>query len=361
MNRIERPTTLRSAADLVAQGLAAPSDEATLERVAQRYAVAVTTHLADLIDADDPIARQFVPSADELKAHPGERGDPIGDDAHAPVPGIVHRYPDRVLLKLVHVCAVYCRFCFRREMVGPGKDNALSEEAYRAALAYIRSHGEIWEVILTGGDPLMLSPRRLKEIMADLAAIDHVRIIRIHTRLPVADPQRITAALVDALKVQGAATWVALHANHPRELNAAVRSACARLIDAGIPLVSQSVLLRGVNDDVATLEALMRAFVETRIKPYYLHHGDLAPGTAHLRTTLEHGQSLLRALRGRVSGLCQPDYVLDIPGGYGKAPVGPQYLTAEDFVEQDHAAGTQTRYRVIDYCGEAHLYPPAAE
>ncbi|MDU6324367.1 radical SAM protein, partial [Bradyrhizobium sp.] len=225
MNRIERPTTLRSAADLVAQGLAAPSDEATLERVAQRYAVAVTTHLADLIDADDPddpIARQFVPSADELKAHPGERGDPIGDDAHAPVPGIVHRYPDRVLLKLVHVCAVYCRFCFRREMVGPGKDNALSEEAYRAALAYIRSHGEIWEVILTGGDPLMLSPRRLKEIMADLAAIDHVRIIRIHTRLPVADPQRITAALVDALKVQGAATWVALHANHPRELNAAV-------------------------------------------------------------------------------------------------------------------------------------------
>ena len=355
---------MRSAADLVAQGLAAPSDEATLERVAQRYAVAVTTHLADLIDADDPddpIARQFVPSADELKAHPGERGDPIGDDAHAPVPGIVHRYPDRVLLKLVHVCAVYCRFCFRREMVGPGKDNALSEEAYRAALAYIRSHGEIWEVILTGGDPLMLSPRRLKEIMADLAAIDHVRIIRIHTRLPVADPQRITAALVDALKVQGAATWVALHANHPRELNAAVRSACARLIDAGIPLVSQSVLLRGVNDDVATLEALMRAFVETRIKPYYLHHGDLAPGTAHLRTTLEHGQSLLRALRGRVSGLCQPDYVLDIPGGYGKAPVGPQYLTAEDFVEQDHAAGTQTRYRVIDYCGEAHLYPPAAE
>ncbi|MGY4308781.1 lysine 2,3-aminomutase [Bradyrhizobium sp. USDA 4369] len=364
MNRIERPTTLRSAADLVAQGLAAPSDQTTLERVAQRYAVAVTTHLADLIDADDPddpIARQFVPSADELKAHPGERGDPIGDDAHAPVPGIVHRYPDRVLLKLVHVCAVYCRFCFRREMVGPGKDNALSDEAYRAALAYIRSHGEIWEVILTGGDPLMLSPRRLKEIMADLAAIDHVRIIRIHTRLPVADPQRITPALVDALKVQGAATWVALHANHPRELNAAVRSACARLIDAGVPLVSQSVLLRGVNDDVATLEALMRAFVETRIKPYYLHHGDLAPGTAHLRTTLEHGQSLLRALRGRVSGLCQPDYVLDIPGGYGKAPVGPQYLTAEDFVEQDHAAGTQTRYRVIDYCGEAHLYPPVAE
>ncbi|MGJ4947240.1 lysine-2,3-aminomutase-like protein [Bradyrhizobium sp. HKCCYLS20291] len=364
MNRIERPTTLRSTADLVAQGLAAPSEQAVLERVAERYAVAVTTHLADLIDSDDPndpIARQFVPSADELIAAPGERGDPIGDDAHAPVPGIVHRYPDRVLLKLVHVCAVYCRFCFRREMVGPGKDNALSETAYRGALDYIRAHSEIWEVILTGGDPLMLSLRRLKEIMAELAAIDHVKIIRIHTRLPVADPQRITQALVDALKVQGAATWVALHANHPRELTPSVRAACARLVDAGIPMVSQSVLLRGINDDVAVLEALMRAFVEARIKPYYLHHGDLAPGTAHLRTTLAAGQQLIRALRGRVSGLCQPDYVLDIPGGYGKAPVGPQYITAEDSVAQDHAAAAQRRYRVVDYCGEAHLYPPAGE
>ncbi|MGY3452545.1 lysine-2,3-aminomutase-like protein [Bradyrhizobium sp. USDA 4353] len=364
MNRIERPTTLRSADDLVAQGLADPSQQPALDRVAQRYAVAVTTHLADLIDSDDPndpIARQFVPSPDELIATPGERGDPIGDDAHAPVPGIVHRYPDRVLLKLVHVCAVYCRFCFRREMVGPGKDNALSEDAYRGALDYIRSHGEIWEVILTGGDPLMLSPRRLKEIMADLADIDHVKIIRIHTRLPVADPQRITPALVDALKVAGATTWVALHANHPRELSPSVRAACARLIDSGIPMVSQSVLLRGVNDDAATLEALMRAFVETGIKPYYLHHGDLAPGTAHLRTTLDEGQALIRALRGRVSGLCQPDYVLDIPGGYGKAPVGPQYITAEDSVAQDHATAPQTRYRVVDYCGEAHLYPPAGE
>ena len=364
MNRVERPATLRSAADLVAQGLAGPAEQAALEQVAARYAVAVTTHLADLIDSDDPddpIARQFIPSTDEMVAAPGERDDPIGDDAHAPVPGIVHRYPDRVLLKLIHVCAVYCRFCFRREMVGPGKDNALSDEAYRTAIDYIRAHSEIWEVILTGGDPLMLSPRRLKEIMADLADIDHVKIIRIHTRLPAADPRRITTALVDALKVKGAATWVALHANHPRELGAEVRDACARLIDAGIPMVSQSVLLRGVNDDAATLEALMRAFVEARIKPYYLHHGDLAPGTAHLRTTLAHGQKLIRSLRGRVSGLCQPDYVLDIPGGHGKAPVGPQYLSADDSVEQDHAAGAQTRYRVIDYCGEAHLYPPAGE
>jgi lysine 2,3-aminomutase len=268
----------------------------------------------------------------------------------------VHRYPDRALFKLVHVCAVYCRFCFRREMVGPGKDNALSQEAYAAGLQYIRDHAEIWEVILTGGDPLMLSPRRLAEVMHDLAAIPHVRIIRLHTRVPVADPSRVTAGMIAALKVKGAATWVALHANHPRELTDAARTACDAFVDAGIPMVSQSVLLRGVNDDAATLEALMRAFVECRIKPYYLHHGDLAPGTAHLRTTIAEGQALVRALRGHVSGLCQPDYVLDIPGGYGKAPIGPEYLS-ENF-DADREAHMESGYRVTDYCGDVHLYPP---
>src|SRR5258708_5474459 len=214
-------------------------------------------------------------------------------------------------------------------MVGPGRETALSQHAYRNALDYIRSRGEIWEVILTGGDPLMLSPRRLAEIMADLAAIDHVKIVRIHTRVPIAAPARIDSDMVGALRVEGATTWIAVHANHPRELSGEARVACAQLTDAGIPLVSQSVLLRGVNDDAATLEALMRAFVECRIKPYYLHHGDLAPGTAHLRTTIAEGQALMLTLRGRVSGLCQPDYVLDIPGGHGKAPVGPEYLSQE--------------------------------
>ncbi|MGN6114025.1 MAG: lysine-2,3-aminomutase-like protein, partial [Nitrobacter sp.] len=275
-----------------------------------------------------------------------------------PVDGIVHRYPDRVLLKLVHVCAVYCRFCFRREMVGPGKDTALSKPATAAALDYIRAHPEIWEVILTGGDPLMLSPRRLAEIMADLAAIDHVKIVRIHTRVPVADPSRISAEMVEALKAPGKTTWLALHANHPRELTPMAREACARIIDSGIPMVSQSVLLRGVNDDAATLEALMRAFVECRIKPYYLHHGDLAPGTAHLRTTLDEGQALMRALRGRVSGLCQPEYVLDIPGGHGKAPVGPDYLSRANLSREREHHG-ESRYRIVDYCGDVHLYPPA--
>ena len=180
--------------------------------------------------------------------------------------------------------------------------------------------------------------------------------IRLHTRVPVAAPARISAEMVDALRVTGATTWVAVHANHQRELTAEARAACARLVDAGIPLVSQSVLLRGVNDEPATLEALMRAFVECRIKPYYLHHGDLAPGTAHLRTTVAQGRELMRSLRGRVSGLCQPDYVLDIPGGHGKAPIGPNYLSHASSGESE--LFSETRYRIVDYCGDVHLYPP---
>jgi lysine 2,3-aminomutase len=361
MSRMNLATTLRDPSELVAQGLVPAADLADLEQVAARYAIAITPELAALIDPKDPadpIARQFVPSKEELLVDQAERADPIGDHAFSPVAGIVHRYPDRVLLKLVHVCAVYCRFCFRREMVGPGKDSALSEAAYSSALNYIRADKKIWEVILTGGDPLMLSPRRLAQVMKDLAAIDHVRIIRIHTRVPVADPSRISEDLVQALRVKGATVWVALHANHARELTERARQAVARLIDAGIPMVSQSVLLRGVNDNIVALEELMRAFVECRIKPYYLHHGDLAPGTRHLRTTLARGQALLGGLRGRVSGLCQPQYVLDIPGGAGKSPVGPNYVEAENSFVGEGDAASETRYRVMDYCGEVHLYPP---
>jgi lysine 2,3-aminomutase len=320
--------TIRLPTELVTAGLAPADALADLARVAQRYAVAITPEIAALIDRadpNDPIARQFVPSVAELTTTPRERADPIGDDAHAPVPGIVHRYPDRVLLKLVNVCAVYCRFCFRREMVGPGK-KTLSESELDAALGYIAAQREIWEVIFTGGDPLVLSARRLADVMKRLAAIEHVKIVRMHTRLPVVSPEKITPSLVRALKASGKTTYVALHANHPRELTPTVRAACARIIDAGIPMVSQTVLLKGVNDDAATLEALMRGFVECRIKPYYLHHADLAPGTSHFRTTLAEGQALMRTLRGRVSGLAQPTYVLDIPGGYGKVPVGPGYV-----------------------------------
>ena len=340
--------TLRSPSELVATQLASRDRLAALEQVAARYAVAITPAIADLIDAadpHDPIARQFVPDARELDARPEESRDPIGDAAHSPVEGVVHRYPDRVLLKLVNVCAVYCRFCFRREMVGPGR-GGLSRAALAAALDYIAGTPQIWEVILTGGDPLMLSPRRLADVTARLAAIDHVKVIRVHTRLPVAAPERVTASLVRALRSEKA-VFVVLHANHPRELTARGRAACARFIDAGIPMLSQSVLLRGMNDNIETLGALMRTLVECRIKPYYLHHADLAPGTAHFRTSIAHGQNLMRALHGRTSGLCQPTYVLDIPGGYGKSPIGPNYLSA------DYAT-------VEDFNGRRHAYPPKA-
>jgi len=351
-----KTATLRKPVELCEEGFIAPARVAELEAVAARYAVALTPAMAELIDtadAQDPIARQFVPDVAELSTTPEERADPIGDDAHSPVEGIVHRYPDRVLLKLTHLCAVYCRFCFRREMVGPGKPTALSQAALTRALDYIRAHSEIWEVILTGGDPLILSPRRLRAVMQALGKIAHVKVVRIHSRIPVADPVRIKPELVRAMKASGKATYVVVHANHPRELTEEARTACARIIDAGMPMLSQSVLLRGVNDDARVLGALMRAFVEMRIKPYYLHHGDLAPGTAHLRTGIKEGQALMRALHGRLSGLCQPTYVLDIPGGHGKSPIGPNYLQAVE-------GNKKGRYRVEDFNGRLHDYPSCA-
>jgi len=341
------PTTLRSAAELCEHGFVPPEQIGALKDVAARYAVAITPLMADLIDRNDPrdpIARQFVPDAREREQQPEERADPIADDPYTPVEGVVHRYPDRVLLKAVNACAVYCRFCFRREMVGPGR-GGLSPAALDAALDYIGAHPEIWEVILSGGDPLVLSARRLKDIVTRLAVNTHVAVIRVHTRIPVVAPERITTAMVRALRAPDKATFVVLHINHPRELTPQARAACAHLVDAGIPMLSQSVLLRGVNDDVATLGALMRALVACRIKPYYLHQADLAPGTAHLRTSIAEGQALMRGLRGRYSGLCQPSYVLDIPEGHGKSPIGPNYLSDD--------GGT-----IEDFNGRRHLYPP---
>ncbi len=325
--------TLRTLPALADAGLIEAARLPDLERVAAQYAVAITPAMVALMD-EPAIARQFLPDTAELAVLPQEDADPIGDAAHMPVEGIVHRYPDRVLLKVTHTCAVYCRFCFRREMVGPTAEvPALSARALDAAIGYIAQHPAIWEVILTGGDPLVLSPRRLAGILGRLAQIDHVKVLRLHTRVPAVDPAAVTDALVAALKVPAKAVYVALHANHAAELTPAARAACARLVDAGIPMVGQTVLLAGVNDDPVVLEALMRAMVETRIKPYYLHHGDLARGTSHLRTSLETGQQIIRDLRGRLSGLAQPTYVLDIPGGHGKVPVGPDYLAHPGEVE----------------------------
>jgi len=339
--------------DLATRGLVAPERVDELRRVAENFAVALTDDVAGLIDpADpaDPIAAQFVPHTDELTVSPEESRDPIGDERWSPVPGIVHRYPDRVLLKPILVCPVYCRFCFRREQVGH-EDALLSPEELSGALDYIRAHPEIWEVIVTGGDPFLLSTRRLGAIVQALEAIPHVAVIRIHTRVPIADPRRVRPGLVAALAAEKA-VYVVVHANHPRELTDTVRGAIGRLTRAGIPVLSQSVLLRGVNDDPAVLEALFRGLVAMRVKPYYLHHPDLARGTAHFRLGIEEGQRLIGALRGRVSGLCQPSYVLDIPGGHGKVPIGPHYATPGPAPEQ---------WLVEDPAGRRHRYPPADE
>ncbi|MEO7054995.1 MAG: lysine-2,3-aminomutase-like protein, partial [Rhizomicrobium sp.] len=323
----------------------------TIHDVAKTYAVAVSPTIQALIDpADpaDPIARQFLPDIAELTVTADELADPIADEAHSPVKGIVHRHPDRVLLKAVSSCPVYCRFCFRREMVGPGKENLLSSVDLSGALAYIQSHPEIWEVILTGGDPFILSPRRMGQITQALAQTGHVKVVRWHTRVPVVEPDWVTDELAASLIAPGITSWVAIHANHPRELTPQARAAAARLTRSGIALVSQTVLLKGVNDNVETLMELMRGFVEAGIKPYYLHHPDLARGTSHFRLGIEEGLNLTRQLRGRISGLAQPTYVLDLPGGHGKV-----------VLDSANVEKTSTGHRIRDFAGRWHEYPGA--
>jgi lysine 2,3-aminomutase len=339
--------TLRSGADLADAGLIPASRVAEADAVAATYSLALTPHVAALIDPfdpDDPIARQFVPNARELDPHPRDRNDPIGDAAHAPMKGIVHRHPGRLLLLPTLVCPVYCRFCFRRETVGPA-GGVLTENELDRAIRYIAAQEAVSEVILSGGDPLTLSDRRLDRIIGALDEIGHVETIRIHTRVPVADPGRITPELCEVM-TRETPVFMVVHCNHAREIAEPVGPALHRLVTAGIPLLSQTVLLKGVNDDAETLSALMKALVRHRVKPYYLHHGDLAPGTAHFRTTIAEGQALMRALRRLVSGPCLPTYVLDIPGGYGKVPIGPEFLSRDE-------SGTLT---VDDDEGRRHIY-----
>jgi len=338
------------AEDFVTAGLAEAGRLREIRRVAEQFAVAVTEDVAGLIDPandQDPIAAQFVPREAELASAPEELSDPIGDERWSPVPGIVHRYPDRVLLKATLLCPVYCRFCFRREVVGK-KGAVLDQTSLARAYDYIRQRPQIWEVIVTGGDPFLLAPRRVADIVRILDQVPHLGVIRFHTRVPVVDPRRVHVALVEALAAEKA-IYVVIHANHPRELTAQVQAAVLKLSRAGIPLLSQTVLLRGVNDDAAVLEALFRRLVAMRVKPYYLHQADLARGTAHFRTGIASGQHLVRSLRGRVSGLCQPTYVLDIPGGYGKVPIGPCAA---------RRMGSSGDWIIEDGAGVRHSYPP---
>lgn len=316
--------TITSLKGLAEAGLIAPSP--ALEDVAARYAVAVTPGMVDLIaQGEAAIAAQFLPDARELTTTPDESSDPIGDHAHSPLKGLVHRYPDRVLLKVLHACPVYCRFCFRREMVGPDGDGALTDAELDHAFAYIAAHPGIFEVILTGGDPLMLSARRMRALGERLAQIGHVQLVRWHSRVPVVSPERVTNEMVRALPIEGKAVSVAIHANHASEFTAEAKKAIARLADAGIVLLGQTVLLRGVNAGTEILATLFRTMAANRIRPLYLHHPDLAPGTSHFRLSIAEGQAIYGALRGRLSGPAIPAYVLDLPGGDGKVPIGPDY------------------------------------
>ena len=320
------------------------------DQVAQHYAVGTNDYVDGVLRSadvcDDPVARQYIPRLEELISAPDEMRDPIGDDDHSPVKGIVHRYPDRVLYKVTSVCPVYCRYCFRKTMVGPGQDMLRNSER-NAALDYIRNDAKIWEVIFTGGDPFMLSPKRLVRDIDDLNAIDHVSVLRIHTRMIAADPERITDELLQVLSRSRKMVYIVMHINHVQEMTSQVHDAIARIRRAGMTLLSQSVLLSGVNDDAAALEALFRGLVAAGVKPYMLHHLDRAPGTQHFRVSIARGRDLMRALRGRLSGLCLPEYMLDIPGGHGKIPLTPEYCVARE---------GSNGYDLTDYKGYEHYY-----
>ncbi|MFN3700598.1 MAG: lysine-2,3-aminomutase-like protein [Alphaproteobacteria bacterium] len=341
---------LSTAQDLADSGLIAAAELPQLRPVQSALAIGVSDHLARLM-LDSPrhsaLRRQYIPDPRELRVTEAELADPIGDAAHSPVKGLVHRYPDRVLLKIANVCAVYCRYCFRREMIGPQAETlgmAEKEDAY----SYIRAHPEIREVILTGGDPMVLSTRQIGAALAALSAIPHIRFIRIHSRVPIADPLRIDADYIQKLRenMNGKPLYIALHVNHTDELSAEVCKVIEALHAEGCMLLSQSVLLCGVNDSLEALENLFTALTALHVKPYYLHHPDLARGTAHFRLPLHEGMALYERLRGRLSGICIPEYMLDIPGGYGKIPVNHSYVRVDG----------ENTYTLRDPQGGTHIY-----
>ncbi len=336
-----RPLT--SVSGMVDAGLVDAAEAGVLEQVAAGFRIRVTPAMRQAAAAPG-VAAQFVPDARELLVRPEELVDPIGDAAHSPAPGLTHRYPDRVILHITKTCEVYCRFCFRREVVG--EDGSLPESDLAAALDYIAAVPAIREVVLTGGDPMVLSARRIAALLARLDAIPHLDLVRFHTRVPVVAPHRIDDAMLAALRPGRLAVWVVIHTNHAAELTDAARAALARLADAGLPLLSQTVLLRGVNADPAVLEELFRALLRNRVKPYYLHHCDLARGTGHFRTSIAEGLAIMASMRGRISGTALPRYVLDLPGGHGK--VG---LESGDAVAEGGG-----RWRIRDWRGNWHDY-----
>ena len=315
-------------------------------------ALAITPYFFNLIDVNDPacpIRRQVVPRVEETQPAPWESIDPLSEDEHMVVPGLVHRYPDRVLFLVTDRCAAYCRYCTRSRVVSGVGEQQLHPQ-FAEAINYIREHTEVRDVLLSGGDPLLFSDERLEHILSQLRAIKHVEFLRIGTRIPVFLPQRITGELCAMLR-KFHPLWISIHTNHPKEATHEVREACARLADAGIPLGNQSVLLRGVNDDAAVMKELMHRLLMMRVRPYYIYQCDPVQGTHHLRTSVRKGIEIIEALRGHTTGYAVPQYVIDAPGGGGKVPVGPEYVLAHD----------KQRVIIRNYEGKVFEYPELNE
>lgn len=295
--------------------------------------VGITPYYLTLLDRDDPLQglrRTHVPVGAEYLKTPGEADDPLGEDHDAAVPGLIHRYPDRVLFLTTGFCSTYCRYCTRSRMVGEaGGEYSFSMPQWEKAIAYIEAHPEIRDVLLSGGDPLTLADDKLDWLLARLRAIKHVEFLRIGTKVPAVLPMRVTRGLTSVLR-RYHPLWMSIHFTHPDELTPEVKVACARLADAGIPLGSQTVLLQGVNDDAAVMKRLMHQLLMARVKPYYLYQCDPITGSAHFRTPVEKGLEIIRALRGHTTGYAVPTYVIDAPGGGGKIPLIPDYVVGRD-------------------------------
>lgn len=338
-----------STAQQLSQVLDLTDDERrALEQAGQRLAVRVTPHFLSLVnpaDPDDPLRIQVIPRTDELLRHPEEMSDPCGEEKDMKAPGLVHRYPDRVLLLCTDRCSSYCRYCTRSRLVsGVGRQHLHTD--FNAACSYLRRHKEVRDVLLSGGDPLMLSDDRLESILSALGEIPHIELLRLGTRAPIMLPQRITPRLCRMLQ-KHAPLFISIHCNHPAELCDEARHALALLADHGMPLGCQSVLLRGVNDTADIQMKLCHRLLQCRVRPYYLYQCDLAPGTRHFRTSIQTGLDIISRLRGYTSGYAVPQYVVDAPGGGGKIPLNPGYIDSL----------SPTLATLHNFRGDTYLYP----
>lgn len=342
--------TIRKLEHLVQEGLISQDELIALQPVSKHYDFSISHEILELLKQEGPegiIAKQYLPSSEELNESAEENPDPIGDSVHSPVKGVVHRYPDRCLVMPVAVCKAYCRYCFRRSKVGKSGQNPLTHQEWEAIFHYLGSKPDIWEVILTGGDPLILKPYSIKKIIDELKKIEHIQVLRIHSKIPIVSPTSITDEYIQVLK-SFKPCYLVIHVNHAKELTQNVLKTLERLSDNGIQLLSQTVLLKGINNNVETLTTLMKSLIKVGVKPYYLHHPDLAPGTSHFRLSLEEGIKIVKGLWGNISGICQPRYVLDIPGGHGKIPISTNHSLLSSTCPQS--------YLLEDYQGGQHQY-----